>query len=95
MAYPIHHMTTKTDKEATMHHLISALYAAKAEFKEAAAAVATAEHELQSVRADASACAGDRNDASCVRVNALSRYEEAEAAYQAIHRVCRKLALIS
>ena len=68
-------MTTKTEKEATLHHLISALYAAKAEFKEAAAALATAENELHSVLNDASACAGDRNDASCVRINALNRYE--------------------
>ena len=88
-------MNTMTDKQATTEHLIRALYAAKAEFKEAASAVATAEHELQSVLADASACAGDRNDAKTVRVNALSRYEEAEVAYQAIHRVCRKLALVS
>ena len=87
-------MNTLTDKQATVEYLIRALYAAKAEFKDASSAVATAEHELKSVLADVSACAGDRNDAKTVRVNALARYEEAEIAYQAIHRVCRKLALV-
>jgi len=88
-------MNTMTDKQATVHHLISALYAAKAEFKNASSAVATAEHQLQSVLADGSACAGDRNDASCVLANAKSDYIEAETAYQAIYRVCRKLAIVN
>jgi hypothetical protein len=85
---------TNTNIAATEDYLLRALYAAKAEFKDAASAVATAEHELQSVLADTSACAGDRNDARCVRVNALSRYQAAEKSYNAIYTACRKLLVI-
>lgn len=83
-----------TDKLATLDYLTRALYAAKSEFKDASSEVATAEHALKSVLSDAAACAGDRNDARCVLVNAQSRYAEAEIAYQSIYRVCRKLALV-
>jgi len=87
-------MTTTTDKQATTEHLIRALYAAKAEFKDAASELATAEHNLKSVKADPSANSEQRVDAATVRANASGRYYEAEQAYNVIAAACKKLAII-
>lgn len=87
-------MNNLTDKLAINENLIRALYAAKAEFKDAASDLATAENNLAHTLADASACAGDRNDARTVKVNAADRYAAAEKTYDLIWKLCRKFNLV-
>jgi hypothetical protein len=86
-------MTTTTDKQATTEHLIRALYAAKAEFKDAASDLYTAQHNLHCL-ASTSATAGELKAARDKRATEEKRYDAAEKAYNVISAACQKLAII-
>ena len=82
-----------TDKAAINEHLLRALYAAKAEFKNASSDLYTAQNNLVSVVAT-STCAVERADAEATRKTLEARYVAAEKTYDAIYAVCRKVGVI-
>jgi hypothetical protein len=85
-------MTTTTDKQATTEHLIRALYAAKAEFKDAASNLYTTQHNLMCI-VSTSSCELDRKCAEEARKQQEVFYNEAEKNYNAIWKLCNKMGL--
>jgi hypothetical protein len=86
-------MTTTTDKQATAEYLIRALYAAKAEFKDAASDLYSAQHNLHCL-ASTSASEAELSAARAKRKTEEVRYAAAERAYDSIAAVCQKLQVI-
>lgn len=83
-----------TDKAAINEHLIRALYAAKAEFKNASSDLYTAQHNLTCV-VSTSSCAVERADAENARKEQEARYNIAEKTYDSVYALCRKVGAIS